>query len=627
MKYFVIFVGSLLAFILAQRDDAIADDKPSKAQPHFVEAEKDFPREEKNLRKWDAPIVADLDQDGFLDLILNDHGFGVRICWNNKGRFAKPYDLVMGDLHGITVGDLDQDGNLELVISPGGGSGSNARNATLYRVDRQRKFTKLPGFKVPLKLMRGRTVKLMDGDNDGDLDLLNFAFPSREKRKQSENYIYENTGTGHLELVGVLPKIEMNGQKTLVTDFNNDSILDLLLYGHGHVKANQGKGDLTFDEVTDTVLRSHINDVTSIVEIDYDNDGDVDLYCTRGKEFTAGETFYDSETQTWGFYTTRGAFQFEDLVVGDILKIENYQAQWPNKKLCIGESAYEYEFPGETHSGRDIRLVNSDALGWPEKVEAKSAYLGYVGNEAWRFAGDIFSPTTGVMHGIRSYPAYDHPKGLSDVLLENQNGQYAEVTLPSGIRHEDHTTGVAVGDFDNNGYQDLLVIRRGDLIHTNQSLLYLNQGDKTFELVDDHNIVSPELGAIGLGTEVLDYNRDGKLDILIGNERGKWHLFKNKLTSGSDSNYLLIEITNSKANHATSLGAVVEVTADGITQTKRVGSTSAAYSLGRNTLIHFGLGENTGPVDIKVEWTIGETVQQTVSKLNRLVKIAGESPE
>ena len=31
-------------------------------------------------------------------------------------------------------------------------------------------------------------------------------------------------------------------------------------------------------------------------------------------------------------------------------------------KVRLGESGYEYEFPGETHSGKDIRLVNSDCL-------------------------------------------------------------------------------------------------------------------------------------------------------------------------------------------------------------------------------------------------------------------------
>jgi hypothetical protein len=586
-----------------------------------LEAHKDFPREDKNLRKWDAPVIADLDQDGFLDLVLNDHGFGVRICWNNKGRFAKPYDLVMGDLHGITVGDIDRDGNLEMVTSRGGGSGDNARKAKVFRVNRQREFTELPDFREPLQAMRGRTVKLIDGDNDGDLDLLDFAFPSREKGRQSENYIFKNDGLGQLILVGTLPLIETDGQKTLVTDFNDDSVLDLLLYGHGYVKAYQGRGDLTYEEVTDDVLHYRIEDVTCIVEFDYDNDGDSDLYFTRGKEFKAGETFHDPQKQTFGFFTKRGPFQFDDLVVGDILKLENYQAQWPHKKLFLGETPYEYEFPGETHSGRDVRMVNSDALGWPDQIAEKGAYLGYVGNEKWRLAGDLWSPTSGIVRGVRSYPKYDHPKGPNDILLENKDGKYVDVTMKVNLYVEEHATGAAVADFDNNGYQDLIIIRRGDLIHPNESLVYLNQGATGFKPLANHNVISPELGAIGMSAETLDYNRDGKMDILIGNERGKWHLFKNQFSPTRASNYVVIDVGGPQASSGTPLGAVVTVQASGEEQIKRVGSTGAAYSQGYNNFVHFGLGECDGPIAVKVAWTNGELAERQIQKVNTVVKV------
>jgi len=171
----------------------------------FEEVKRDFPIEDKNLRKWDAPVIADLDQDGYPDVLLNDHGFGIRVCWNNKGHFSKPYDIIMGDLHGISIGDFDFDGNLEIIVSRGGGSGSNARNSKIFRVNPQREFTALPDFHEPLALMRGRTVQFIDGDKDGDLDLLNFAFPDKSKNGKSENYIYENNGEGQLLLSSTLP--------------------------------------------------------------------------------------------------------------------------------------------------------------------------------------------------------------------------------------------------------------------------------------------------------------------------------------------------------------------------------------------------------------------------------------
>ena len=87
----------------------------------FNKESKHLPLVNSNLRKWDVGTVVDLDQDGFPDLLLNDHGFSLKVLWNNNGRFAKPYDLIMGDMHGVSAGDFDKDGNVEIAVSRGGG--------------------------------------------------------------------------------------------------------------------------------------------------------------------------------------------------------------------------------------------------------------------------------------------------------------------------------------------------------------------------------------------------------------------------------------------------------------------------------------------------------------------------
>lgn len=591
----------------------------------FSEVFQDFPREEKNLRKWGAPIIADLDHDGFLDVIINDHGFSVKILWNNQGKFAKPYDLIMGDMHGISVGDINFDGNFEIIIARGGGSGSNARNSKIFSVDESRNFTTLPDFDVPLNLMRGRTVKFVDGDNDGDLDLLNFAFPDSEKKGESENYIFKNQTNHQLVQTSLLPAINADGQKTLITDFNGDSIKDLVLYGNGNIIFYKGEGDLTFSDVTTKVLLNEINDVTDVAEIDFDNDGDFDLYFTRGKDFEAGETFYDATTKAWGFYTKRGAFQFEVLEIGDVLKIENLQSQWPQKSVYIGESAYEYEFPGETHSGRDIRLVNSDALGFPDEYNNKGTYIGYIGNRQWMLAGNIWSPSTGIFHGVENYKQAAYKKGLPDILLENKNGKFYDVTKKYNLFLEEHTNDVTIADIDNNGFQDILINPRGDLVHEIKATIYLNAGEEGFKRIDHHAVLTPELGAIGMGIEAFDYNNDGNLDLLIGNDRGKWHLFKNKTVANTNNQFLIIDVRNSPSGKATALGAIVNIQNCNNEQTKIVGSTSDAYSQSFNNLIHFGLGKCSKPVSIKVIYTNKETVVKKVTQLNSKIIIGQEN--
>lgn len=587
----------------------------------FTEVKKQFPRQEKNLRKWDAPVVVDLDKDGYLDLLINDHGYGIQVCWNNKGKFAKPYDIIMGDLHGLSAGDIDFDGNIEVIMSRGGGSGSNARNSKMYRV-KGRDFIPMGDFKEPLALMRGRTVDFVDIDNDGDLDLLNFAFPDGAKKGATENYIYENNGSGELILNSTLPASKVNGQKVLLTDFNGDNILDIVMYGHGNVIMYQGGEGFSFEDVTKKVLPKDIDEVTGVAEIDYDNDGDFDLYFTRGLEFKKGETFFDKTTNTFGFYTKRGEFQFEDLETGDILQMENFQSQWPNNDTYfIGEASYDYEFPGETHSGKDMKLVVSNALGFPDNAnykEKKGWYIGYVGNRKWRIAGFLFAPSTGIVHGVKDYPKHNTPEGLQDVLLENKGGKFRNANKSANMLFKEHSMASTIEDFDNNGFDDILVIKRGNLVNENESILYLNNGDSTFKISKAHNIVSTELGAIGMAVENLDYNNDGKVDVVIGNERGKWHLFKN--TSNSKNNHIVVKVGNSPKGKSTALGALVEVKTNKFKHVRRVGVTGAQYSRSFNNQVHFGLGSYSSVV-VKVTWSNGETETKTISTLNKTVKI------
>lgn len=612
----LLFLGGILLF------STLTSAQQAKVTRIFEESFEDFPRKEKNLRKWDAPVVADLDQDGYPDLVLNDHGLGISVCWNNKGKFAKPYDVIMGDLHGVSIGDFDFDGNNEMILSRGGGSGSNARNSKILRITKQREFIPLPDFKVPLEMMRGRTLKFYDGDNDGDLDLVNFAFPSKEKNGKSENYIYKNDAQGQLILADTLPATKADGQKTLITDFNGDHVLDILLYGNGKVKIYQGNGDLTYGEM-DKVFPYAMEDVTAIAELDFDNDGDFDLILTRGKEFEIGETFLNKESQTWGFFTKRGDFQFDDLVLGDVLNMYNFQSQWPfNDAYYIGESAYQYDFAGETHSGKNMRLVNSNALGFPDKLNEKGGiHIGFVGNDSWRIAGSTWSPTTGTVKGVTDYPEYDHPKGLLDVLLENKNGKFVDITKNANLHASEHTVGVSVADFDNNGLQDILIIRRGEMVFDNETILYANKGNATFQRVEHSGLVTSDVGAMGMAIEVLDYDFDGKVDVVIGNERGKWHLFKNSMPDASKNSFLTVAVERAPSGKATALGALVSI--DGCTgkQLKRIGTTGSAYSLSFNPYVHFGLGDCKKSVKIKVVWSNGETATRTVKDFNKKVTI------
>ena len=594
------------------------------------ERQNGFLPKQTNLRKWDSPVVSDLDGDGYPDLILNDHGYSIKVVWNNKGVFSEPQDLLMGDAHGVSIGDFNKDGNKDIVISRGGGSGSNARNSIIYSVTKQRVFSRLKDFAQPLVNMRGRTVKFHDFDQDGDLDLLNFAYPSKEKNGDSENYIYENH-KGELVLANTLPRSFQDGQKTLISDIDQDGQFDLLMYGFKDAKIYLGKEQLSFKDATSSVFDLPITDVTGALQLDYDNDGDFDLFLTRGADFPKNTRIYNKQAKRLGFYTKRGPFDILLIGVGDKLSIENLQSQWPNKNIYIGESGYKYEFSGETHSGRDITFLSSDSLGFPQTRDQKGTYIGYVGNGNWRFAGNFFSPHTGVFNGVSSYinnptesdilnprkgstSSLGDTESMPDLLLQNKSGKlFTKAIKNDSISNEKAATqnmAVSSADFNNDGFEDLVIIERGTLLSPIKLDIRLNNGKGQFISAPQNFGASTEIGSIGMAVQTLDFNLDGKVDILIGNERGKWHLFKNKtLTAGK---YFSMNIPPSPKFKASPQGAIVALRSCSKTQLRMVGNGGAMYSQNADHYVHFGVGE-CEKGSISVTWTNGEKSNKTVS--------------
>ncbi len=93
----------------------------------------------------------------------------------------------------------------------------------------------------------------------------------------------------------------------------------------------------------------------------------------------------------------------------------------------------------------------------------------------------------------------------------NRDGTFTDVTEKSGIGRTGWQTGVCVGDYDNDGWDDLFCTFWG------QNILFRNNGNGTFTDVTRKAGLYQAHGRWGTGCTFLDYDRDGRLDLFVCN--------------------------------------------------------------------------------------------------------------
>jgi enediyne biosynthesis protein E4 len=104
-------------------------------------------------------------------------------------------------------------------------------------------------------------------------------------------------------------------------------------------------------------------------------------------------------------------------------------------------------------------------------------------------------------------PSKSESKYWNRLYRNNGDGTFTDVTEQAGLKGESFGMGVAVGDYDNDGFPDLYVTGVG------HNTLYHNNGDGTF--ADVTKTASVEGGGWSAGAMFVDYDRDGLLDLFV----------------------------------------------------------------------------------------------------------------
>jgi hypothetical protein len=191
-----------------------------------------------------------------------------------------------------------------------------------------------------------------------------------------------------------------------------------------------------------------------------------------------------------------------------IVALQSASAIFPPSASHIGPAWFE---DVAAKVGIDVLNVNGDAVSKYYILEATGSGVAIIDydNDGWP---DIFLVNgTYLQRNPESHKKVPTSPPTSHLFHNNHDGTFTDVTVKAGLADSGWGQGVCVGDYDNDGYEDLYVTSYG------KNRLYHNQGNGAFREVAEQSGVAGSGKEWGTGCAFIDYDRDGRLDIAVAN--------------------------------------------------------------------------------------------------------------
>lgn len=164
---------------------------------------------------------------------------------------------------------------------------------------------------------------------------------------------------------------------------------------------------------------------------------------------------------------------------------------------------------GAAAAGLDFVLRNG-ATGRKYQVETMPGGLGVIDYDGDGWA-DLFCVNGAALPSLKK----TGPEYWNRLYHNNRDGTFTDVTARSGLQGEGYGMGVAVGDYNNDGHQDIFVAG----VHGNT--LYRNNGNGTFtDVTREAGLAAPQSAGHPLWSVAaawIDYDNDGHLDLFVSN--------------------------------------------------------------------------------------------------------------
>ncbi|MCV6604128.1 MAG: VCBS repeat-containing protein, partial [Porticoccaceae bacterium] len=354
-----------------------------------------------------------------------------------------------------------------------------------------------------------QSVAWADYDNDGDLDLA-VTFKNRPNR------LYQNNGGEFTDVAGQVGwHQDVDDARVLAWgDYNRDGHLDLYVgYGRdtrtrNRLYRNHGDGS-GFTDVAAEVGLDLIGTTRQSSWVDYDNDGDLDMYiCMRDRANRLyrndGGRFTDV-SKAVGLLDPRrsvGAVWFDMDKDGDL-------------DLFLANQSGDRDGFYRNDNGRftDIAAsLNMDRPRRPLNVGSTGVGVADYDNDGDL---DLF---------VATY--------ANNLLYRNEGaGQFVEVAASQGLDGDFHGVGVDWGDYDNDGRVDLYVSAYLSGVFAEQDYLYRNTGKGFVDVLPADKRALIRRRDADHGIRWGDFDGDGDLDLALASnhKHGSHQLYRNQL--------------------------------------------------------------------------------------------------
>ena len=420
------------------------------------------------------------------------------------------------------------------------------------------------------------------GDVDGDgVDDLFVSFPAAAHERPAHLFLLRG-GFGR-DVAAASGIVMRDGARfAKFADVDNDGWLDLFVIGgdgRGHLFHN--RGDKRFEDVTARAGVGAVRGARSAVFVDLDHDGDLDLVLAGNAPVTVYRNNLDGTfTDATAAYGVVGDSITSDAAFGD------FDADGRIDLFVSGPGGVGRVF----RNGGAQRFSDATvASGVSGSGGSSAVAVGDYNNDG---VLDLF--VAGTNGGA---PVLRRGRGSADSTFTPDRRSSAVLQSLGALE----AVAAAFTDYDNDGWQDLVVVGKGRA--PGAPGLFLFRNDRRGQFIDRSSLFPAPIRAAGATNLVVtDTDEDGDEDLLVTDLAGALHLLRN---DGGNSN-LAVQValkglrTGSGKNNDFGIGARLELRAGEIYQTRVV--------TGRST--HFGLGSHLKADVLRVEWPNG--VPQTI---------------